>query len=93
MSYRRNNFDTSIQVFSVTFPSINRISVNRLRYLSIAYEPDETGGFLPDIRMVDSPNEPNTVVDNWWTAFTETSPALYLHHLATQVSASLMIAE
>ena len=42
--------------------------------------------------MVDSPDEPNTVVDNWWTASTETSPALYLRHLATQVSVNLMIA-
>ena len=76
MSYRRNNFDTSIQVFSITFPSINRISVNRLRYLSIAYEPNKIGSFLPKNRgggqMVDRSDEPDTVVDNWWTDTTGT---------------------
>ena len=60
------------------------------------YEPNKIGSFLPKNRgggqMVDRSDEPDTVVDNWWTAFTETSPALYLHHLATQVSVSLMIA-
>ena len=76
---------------AVVNSSISKIVGRQVR--PAGYEPDKTGGFLPDIRMVDSPNEPNTVVDNWWTAFTETSPALYLHHLATQVSASLMIAE
>ena len=43
-------------------------------------------------QMVDRPDEPNTVVETWWTASTETSPTLYLHHLATQVSVNLMIA-
>ena len=39
------------------------------------YEPDIFGGFLPNIRVVDSPYEPNS----WWTAGGQNKGLNFLH--------------